>query len=246
MSTTSTTQTRRLERQASRAADELAGDVHELRARADHAAIVAGRSASAAAVAVTATGIGALTMLAGHMLARTFGRSARRRLPWAGIGALSGVTAGAVMNQVHTIWSAAEKRLQGQGREEGGGEPATVKAAESAIGPIDEAKKPALGSAVHYAMSASMGAVYGSSFARPTLMQAGRGLAYGAAVWLLADEVAVPALGLGASSSPPKTHVRALLAHLVYGATLDAGLRLARAGIRRRSRRGIFGRARHA
>jgi uncharacterized membrane protein YagU involved in acid resistance len=52
---------------------------------------------------------------------------------------------------------------------------------------------------------------------------AGYGAVYGSAVWLGADEIAVPALGL--SGPPTQTqvigHVQALAAHVVYGVTTD-------------------------
>ena len=56
----------------------------------------------------------------------------------------------------------------------------------------------------------------------------GRGLGYGAAVWAVADELMVPALGLGPKEAPPKTHVRGLIAHLVYGLALDGMFRTGR------------------
>jgi len=58
----------------------------------------------------------------------------------------------------------------------------------------------------------------------------GAELPFGAAVWLVADEVAVPAFGL---SKPPwkiplSTHAKALVSHFVYGLTTDAVGRVVR------------------
>jgi uncharacterized membrane protein YagU involved in acid resistance len=47
----------------------------------------------------------------------------------------------------------------------------------------------------------------------------GNGVGFGTGVWLLADEVAVPAAGLSkpAQEVPLTTHIYALVSHLVYG-----------------------------
>jgi putative membrane protein len=52
---------------------------------------------------------------------------------------------------------------------------------------------------------------------------AGAGLPFGAAVWLFADEIVVPALGLSkpATEYPLSTHAYALASHLVYGVTTE-------------------------
>jgi putative membrane protein len=49
------------------------------------------------------------------------------------------------------------------------------------------------------------------------------GIPFGAAVWLVADEVGVPAAGLanGPAEYPLSTHASALAAHVVYGATTE-------------------------
>ena len=51
----------------------------------------------------------------------------------------------------------------------------------------------------------------------------GAGTGYGAAVWALADETAVPLLGLGKSPAqrPVSQHVSGFVGHLVYGSVLD-------------------------
>ncbi len=53
---------------------------------------------------------------------------------------------------------------------------------------------------------------------------AGEGAAFGAAVWLIADEASVPALGLTKAPAqiPVSTHVYALASHLVYGVVAEA------------------------
>jgi hypothetical protein len=97
-----------------------------------------------------------------------------------------------------------------------------VKAAEAVAGPVEHAR--VASSAVHYGMAALTGAVYG--LVRDSLpLRGARGPTYGAAVWLVADELAVPALGLGSWRAPVCTHARALVAHLAYGIVLDRALR---------------------
>ena len=107
-------------------------------------------------------------------------------------------------------------------------EPATVKIAERIskkvldTGLSDELK-PAAGEAVHYAMGAATGAIYG--FVAEILPPArlGSGLLMGAVVWWTADNMAVPAQKLGKRPEqvPPSQHAYALASHLVYGVTTD-------------------------
>ena len=90
-----------------------------------------------------------------------------------------------------------------------------------------EARAPA-GTALHYAFGAALGLVYGVAGARLPALRAGYGMLYGAAVSLVADEVAVPALRL----SPPArevsavNHLRGFASHLVFGLALEGTRRL--------------------
>jgi hypothetical protein len=165
-------------------------------------------------VGVGMVALGALGTLALVGGARLLGRAAA--------GAAAGLVAGFAMNGVHAVWTAGEKEL-GVSRVPSVGRPPTVAALEKLAGPIARDHEGRAGTIAHYAMSAITGGVY------PLLpfASAGRGLAYGAAVWLVADETLLAALRL---SPPPwrfplRTHARALVAHLVYGATLDALVR---------------------
>ena len=79
-------------------------------------------------------------------------------------------------------------------------------------------------------MGATSGAVYGMAVEIRPKVTTGAELPFGAAVWLVADEVAVPAFGL---SKPPwkiplSTHAKALVSHFVYGLTTDAVRRVVR------------------
>ena len=79
------------------------------------------------------------------------------------------------------------------------------------------------GAAVHYAFGVVTGALYGAAseiWPRATVCA---GLAFGAVVWLTADEMAVPLLGLSrpAQDYPLSKHAYALTSHLVYGVTTE-------------------------
>ncbi|MDQ3064642.1 MAG: DUF1440 domain-containing protein [Acidobacteriota bacterium] len=76
---------------------------------------------------------------------------------------------------------------------------------------------------MHYAMGATSGLIYGIASEIAPMTTVGLGLPFGAAVWLVADDVVVPALGLAkpATQYPLSTHAYALSSHLVYGLTTD-------------------------
>jgi hypothetical protein len=154
-------------------------------------------------------------------------------------GAVAGVAGGLlaswVMNQFQALaGQVAEKVAEKNGtkaKKEGDqneGEDATVKTAKRVSRSVFghelgmKAKKVA-GPAVHYAMGAVSGGIYGAAAELSPLVSKGAGLPFGAAVWLLADEIAVPALGLSKppQETPPQVHAQALAAHLVYGLSTD-------------------------
>ena len=73
----------------------------------------------------------------------------------------------------------------------------------------------------HYLFGAAMGALYGV-YARWRQVPAS-GAAFGTTVWLAADEIAMPLLGLSQSTArrPLEMHLQSLAAHLVFGATTE-------------------------
>jgi uncharacterized membrane protein YagU involved in acid resistance len=93
-----------------------------------------------------------------------------------------------------------------------------------------EREKQCLGQLLHYTFGTTTGALYGAlADAIPALTTAG-GVPFGLAVWLLADELATPALGL---SQPPTrqdrvTHVYALTSHCIYGLATEGTRRWVR------------------
>jgi hypothetical protein len=87
----------------------------------------------------------------------------------------------------------------------------------------DREKKEIAGAFVHYAFGVATGGVYGAIAELKPATTAGAGLPFGAAVWVIADEIIVPALGL---SKPPtkyplSTHAYSIASHLVYGLTTE-------------------------
>jgi putative membrane protein len=160
-------------------------------------------------------------------------------------GAVAGIAAGVVaswtMNQLQAALSRTSRlthgdRERGQAERQEGDDDATMRAAQAISKGVtgrrltDEQKQTA-GPALHYAFGTSMAAAYGALAELTPRTSAAWGLPFGTALWLVADEIAVPALGL---SKPPReypvtTHASALAAHLVYGATTDLVRRAIRA-----------------
>lgn len=95
---------------------------------------------------------------------------------------------------------------------------------------LQEHEKEPAGAAVHYAFGAVTGGLYGALAEVTPQVTVGAGLPFGAAFWLIADEVAVPALGLskGPTEYPVSTHAYALASHLVYGMTAELSRRALR------------------
>jgi hypothetical protein len=75
-----------------------------------------------------------------------------------------------------------------------------------------------------------MGALYGALAERAPVSSRGFGLPFATALWVGADEVAVPALGLSKrpAEDPISTHASALAAHWVYGAIAEGVRRAVR------------------
>jgi Protein of unknown function (DUF1440) len=82
---------------------------------------------------------------------------------------------------------------------------------------------------VHYLFGAALGAIYGVyADRRPA---GGSGAAFGTTVWLAADEIAMPLLGLSDSTArrPVEMHLQSLVAHLVFGTATELTRRSVRA-----------------
>ena len=77
--------------------------------------------------------------------------------------------------------------------------------------------------ALHFAFGAAMAGLYGGWASRRDGGSVATGLAFGAALWLVADVVAMPVLGLSRPTTrrPLEKHLQALASHLVYGMTTE-------------------------
>lgn len=147
---------------------------------------------------------------------------------WKGVaaGVAGGVLASLIMEQFQGLWTKTAQTLRPKPASRA--KPTTVKAADALSEKITGHKIPKenqelAGEAVHYAMGATSGAIYGLVSEVTPLATVGDGLAFGATVFVLADEVSLPLLGL---SKPPQkipilTHVYAFASHLVYGWTAE-------------------------
>lgn len=95
---------------------------------------------------------------------------------------------------------------------------------------LQESEKRPAGAAVHYAFGTVTGGVYGAMAEVAPSVTAGAGLPFGAVFWAVADEAAVPLLGLakGPTAYPLSTHAYALASHLVYGVTAELSRRAVR------------------
>lgn len=88
---------------------------------------------------------------------------------------------------------------------------------------LTKPEKEFAGAVAHYAMGVASGAIYGVAAEVVPRTTVGEGLPFGAAVWVIADEAVVPALGLSKPGSeyPLSTHVYAFTSHLVFGLTTE-------------------------
>ncbi len=164
-------------------------------------------------------------------------------------GIVGGLVASAVMNQFQALWSrltVGEARShgaqsmqqgapeQGIGRElqERGKDEERDDAAERFANAISvsvqdqeltEHEKDIAGTVFHYAMGVTSGALYGAVAEIIPAVKLGAGVPFGAAVWLIADEGIVPAVGLSKAPTeyPLSVHAYALSSHFVFGLTTE-------------------------
>jgi putative membrane protein len=172
---------------------------------------------------------------------------------WKGLvaGLAGGLVASWTMNQFQAAWTriaeGGEKPHGAQSMQPSEGskgeqsqdtheqDDATVKAAkaisEGVFGhELKENEKRPAGAAVHYAFGTVTGGLYGALAEVTPQVTTAAGIPFGAAFWLVADEVAVPLLGLskGPTEYPVSTHAYALASHLVYGVTAEVSRRALR------------------
>ena len=95
---------------------------------------------------------------------------------------------------------------------------------------LSKEEKRNAGEIAHYAFGGITGALYGAATEVWPDAGVGVGVPFGAAVWIAADEIAVPVMGLSkpAQDYPLSKHAYALASHLVYGATAELSRRAVR------------------
>jgi len=174
----------------------------------------------------------------------------RRHRPNVFRGVVTGITAGLaailIMDQFQKLSSASKKAAEKQLRlahyeseeaierdqqqqaakaaqQEGSTEKVARKIAEVGGKQLPAAQKKKAGQAVHYAFGTLMGAVYGVAAELIPEVTTGGGTAYGTLLFLVADEVAVPAFQLSPppTETPATDHLQYWAAHVVYGGSLE-------------------------
>lgn len=84
------------------------------------------------------------------------------------------------------------------------------------------------GMAVHYGIGVVPAAAYGALRHRVPVLTTGGGTLFGLGLFLMQDEGLNPILGTSGRPTeyPAEAHVRGLIGHLVFGATMNASLKL--------------------
>ncbi|HET6935078.1 MAG TPA: DUF1440 domain-containing protein [Candidatus Angelobacter sp.] len=167
----------------------------------------------------------------------------RKHEPEVWKGVLAGVAGGLVaswsMNQVFAIWNKYKKSSAEPEQSSQKGvntDPATLQLAQKLSQEFLHHKIPdryvrQAETAVHYGFGTLSGGVYGALAEYVPQAKAAAGTAFGAALFITADEIAVPLMGLSGKPNevPKESHVLGLTAHIVYGITTE----LVRKGTRR-------------
>jgi putative membrane protein len=163
-------------------------------------------------------------------------------------GFIGGLAATWAMNRFQALWSALVNSYQSQSaagsedardwqeRNEGGNanelfaQAVATRAIDRRL-TRDELKVAA--PIVHYAFGSGMGALYGAVAEVIPSARALAGTAYGTSVWIGADEVAVPLMGLSKRNGelPAEAHVQSFASHLVFGFATEAVRRAVRRAI---------------
>src|SRR2546423_6438062 len=86
------------------------------------------------------------------------------------------------------------------------------------------------GSAIHFGFGAAAGAIYGAAAEVEPRVTMGEGTVFGTAVFIAADQIALPLTGLAEppQRTPARRHLYALFSHFAYGAATEITRRLVR------------------
>jgi putative membrane protein len=152
-------------------------------------------------------------------------------------GAIGGLAGTWAMNEAQRIWTHAvdgeapqaaggkHDARDWQERDEGrnSNQIAAQALAAAVIGRhLDRRELAVAAPLVHFTFGAVVGALYGSVTHRHT--RTATGIGFGLVVWLLADEIAMPLLGLSQSTlrRPAEKRLQSIAAHAVFGMTTEA------------------------
>jgi hypothetical protein len=93
---------------------------------------------------------------------------------------------------------------------------------------VPEERRPLIETAVHYALGAVPGAIYGVLRRWIPFARLGSGVAYGLLLFAANDEYVNTRLGLAGppGAYPPETHLRGLAGHAVLGVSTETGIQL--------------------
>jgi len=151
-----------------------------------------------------------------------------------GLGAAAGALATVALSGVTSTMYAREDRLARWREEQArGGKSAYEIAAEKAAGlagiDLSREQRARAGLAIHYGIGMVSTAFYAAVRHQLPAPAVARGLGFGAALWLIADEGANPLLGLtpGPRAFPWQAHARGLVGHLVFGLAAEGALSVA-------------------
>jgi Protein of unknown function (DUF1440) len=158
-------------------------------------------------------------------------------------GLIGGLVASWTMNQSQAALSKVSQMATGQREEphpssqdQEPSDDATMKTADRLSRailhrPLNRQEKKTAGPVVHYAFGGAVGMLYGVAAELYPKATLGFGTTFGAVLFAVADELAVPAFGLSGDSQdvPVSSHLSGLLAHLTYGAAAEGVRRAAMA-----------------
>lgn len=136
------------------------------------------------------------------------------------VGVAAGLAASFAMNQFQALWAKVVPMPNGPTSAE---KAADLVSEELSGEPVRASAKKKADSIIHYATGAVLGGLYGLAAGVVPAVTLGSGILFGGAIWLLGDEMAVPALRLGPApdKADARQHALGIASHVIFGLTLD-------------------------
>jgi uncharacterized membrane protein YagU involved in acid resistance len=163
-------------------------------------------------------------------------------------GAVGGIAGTLAMNYAQRLWTVLVDRnppssaagqhdgrdWQERSEDQNANEMAAQMLARTTINrPLSDRELAVVAPILHFGFGAGVGAAYGVYVDRASEDRAS-GTVFGSALWLAADEIAMPLAGLSDSTRPLEMHTQSFVAHLVYGVVAERVRRVIRRAIDRR------------